>query len=73
VRAHTERAVLAGGARGQRAAVQQQQTSRGARDHSHDQRQRAQGDAHLPVPGHGANGQVGRFLVLGRHRRECRL
>jgi len=65
VRAHTERAVLAGGARGQCAAVQQQQAPRGTGDHSHDKRQRAQGHAHLPVPGHGAHGQVGRFLVSG--------
>lgn len=73
VRAHTERAVLAGGARSQRPAIQQQQTPRGTRDHSHDQRQRAQGHAHLPVPGHGTHGQIGRFLVPGRHRRECHL
>lgn len=73
MRAHTERTVLAGGASGQRTAVQQQQAPRGARDHCHDQRQRAQGHAHLPVPGNSAHGQVGRFLVFGRYRREWQI
>lgn len=68
VRAHTERTVPAGCAGGQRAKVQQE--TRGTRAHRDDQRERAQGHAHLSVPGYRAHGQIGHFLVFGRHRRE---
>lgn len=70
VRAHTEGTVLTGGARGQRPEVQQETSSRRTRNHRDDQRERAPRNAHLPVPGHRANGQIGRFLVFRRHRRE---
>lgn len=68
MRAHTERTVPAGCTGGQRTTVQQE--ARGTRTHRDDQRERTQGHTHLSVPGYGAHGQIGRFLILGRHGRE---
>lgn len=69
VRAHTQGAVPAGraGCRQRAAEVRAQETLRatGARDHGHHQRERAQRDGHLPVPGHGPHGQTRRVLVPG--------